>query len=154
MSAPRIALAALALSCLTLTACGPRFEVRGVAYDLSDAEAGFAREWAAAEPVEAADACRYWDTKQQEAGTVHTRTARRVGDYRKLRLWTQANRIARCTDAGASDETPATLPGAAADEDAPPVDAPMATPPPAEEDAPPPPAAPSPPADEDAPPPG
>lgn len=138
---------------LGLTACGPRFEVRGVQYDLSEVEAGYARDWAAAEPVEAADACRYWDGKQSEAGTVHTRTARKVGDFRQLRLWTQAHRIARCTDAGATDQTPATLPGAAADEDAPPpVVAPTVTP--AEEDEPPPPAEPAPPADEDAPPPG
>lgn len=148
--APPIALATLALAALLLTACGPRYAVRGVAYDLAPVEAGYADEWAAAEPVEAAEACRYWDARQQEAGRAHTRTARKVGDFRQLRLWTQANRIARCTDAGASDQTPRTLPGAAADEDAPPVVAPLATP--EAEDAPPAPAE-SAPADEDAPPP-
>lgn len=148
----RSALVSGALLALSLTACGPQFAVRGVAYDLSDAEAGYARDWAAAEPVEAADACRYWDAKQQAAGTAHTRAARKVGDFRQLRLWTQANRIARCTDAGASDQTPATLPGAAQAEDAPPP--PSSAPPPAAEDAPPPPSEDAPPpADEDAPPP-
>lgn len=148
----RIALP-LALLGLASTACGPQFAVRGVAYDLSEVEAAPAREWRAAEPVEAAEACRYWDAKQQEAGTLHTRNARKVGDYRQLRLWTQANRIARCTDAGASDQTPATLPGAAQAEDAPPP--PVMSSPPAAEDAPPPPSEDTPPpADEDAPPPG
>lgn len=152
MASPMTLALALAAA-LGLAGCGSQFAVRGIDYDLSEAEAAHARAWRAAEPVEAAAACRYWDAKQSEAGRVHQQGAHKVGEFRQLRLWTQANRIARCTDAGASDKSAATLPGAAPQaEDAPPPEvAPTLAP--ADEDAPPPPSG-EPTADEDAPPPG
>lgn len=139
----------VALGALWLAGCGPRYVAKGIAYDLSDDEAAYARLWEGAAPGDAAEACRFWDGKQHEAGRVHTQGARSVGDFRQLRLWTQAKRIESCEAAGATDQTPATLPGAS--EDAPP----SPPPPPAAEDAPPPASEepPPPPQDEDAPPP-
>ncbi|MCA9540548.1 MAG: hypothetical protein KC620_16725, partial [Myxococcales bacterium] len=53
------------LMTLMLSACGgPAFEVRGLTYDLSDAEAGYARMYAATAPDESAAACHYWEQKQ------------------------------------------------------------------------------------------
>lgn len=141
---------AATLTALTLAACGPRYVARGIEYDLSPDEAGYARLWDGAAPAEAAEACTYWDHKQHEAGRVHNQGGHTVGDFRQLRLYTQAKRIESCEAAGASDGTPATLPGAS--EDAPPPPPPPRAP--AAEDAPPaPPPPPPPPADEDAPPP-
>lgn len=141
---------AAVVGALALGGCGPRYVAKGIEYDLSPAEAGYARLWEGAAPGAAAEACGFWDGKQHEAGRVHQQGARSVGDFRQLRLWTQAKRIEACEAAGASDATPATLPGAS--EDAPPT--PPAAAPPAAEDAPPPaePAAPVVPQDEDVPP--
>lgn len=138
------------LAALALAGCGPRYVAKGIEYDLSPPEAAYARLWDGATPSDAAEACRYWDAKQHEAGRVHTQGGHTVGDFRQLRLYTQARRIESCEAAGASEATAATLPGAS--EDAPPP--PPPPPPPAAEDAPPAPPAPAaPPQAEDAPPP-
>ncbi|MCB9542754.1 MAG: hypothetical protein H6703_09935 [Myxococcales bacterium] len=137
------------MSVAALWGCGPRYVAKGIEYDLSPPEAAYARLWDGAAPADAAEACRYWDQKQHDAGRAHTQGGHTVGDFRQLRLYTQARRIQSCEAAGATDETPATLPGAS--EDAPPP--PPPPPPPAAEDAPAPPAPAAPPQEEDAPPP-
>ena len=61
---------------------------------LSDSEAHFSRAWVASEPE--SGLCSYWRECQRDAAVTHTRVGARVGDFRRLRLWTQAKRVEAC----------------------------------------------------------
>ena len=67
---------------------------RNLEQRLSDAESHFSRAWLAAEPE--TGRCSYWRTCQRDAAVAHTRVGARVGDFRRLRLWTQAKRAEVC----------------------------------------------------------
>ena len=85
----------LALFALSAVGCASNeLSVRNLEYRLSDAEAHFARAWVAGEPE--TGACTYWGSCQRDAAVAHTRVGARVGDFRRLRLWTQAKRAEAC----------------------------------------------------------
>ena len=67
---------------------------RNLEYRLSDSESHFSRAWTAGEPE--SGRCSYWRECQRDASVAHTRVGARVGDFRRLRLWTQAKRVEAC----------------------------------------------------------
>jgi hypothetical protein len=85
----------LALLALTAVGCASNtLSARSLEYRLSDAEGHFARAWVAGEPE--SGRCSYWGNCQRDAAVAHTRVGARVGDFRRLRLWTQAKRVEAC----------------------------------------------------------